>query len=306
MEISDYMSSNIKFRKPEISDVEKLRKFLKDSGINACDYSPANIILWSEVNGTEIYYDEDLLLIRYISEGEYYYTFPITKKSLHNAFERFEDFLKEKNSEFRMGIIEEWMFDIIEKIFPGKYSVKYMRNYSDYVYEKEKLANLSGKKYHGKKNHINKFKKTYDKWKYEIISEKNINECIEMLEKWFEENQSMNDESKNNEKKVIMKGMKYYNELGLKGGIIRAGTKIVAITIGEQLNSDTFVIHFEKAFADVHGAYPMINQQFVINELGAYKYVNREEDLGIEGLRKAKESYNPVFYVEKGVLYERK
>lgn len=299
------MSSNMCFRKPNIEDADILRNFLKNSGIHACDYSPANIILWSEVNSTEICYDEDTLFIRYLAGNEYHYSFPITKKSLHDALDRLTEFSIEKKFELKLGIIEKWMFDVIEKIYPGRYKVEYKRDYFDYVYEREKLAKLSGKKYHGKKNHINKFKKTYDKWEYEAISDENIEDCIVMVKEWFEENESMDEESKRDEKTILMKGFKYYKELGLKGGVIRAGKKIVALTMGEELNNDTFVIHFEKAFANVQGAYPMINQQFVINELENYKYVNREEDLGIEGLRKAKESYNPAFYVEKGVVYEQ-
>ena len=95
-----------------------------------------------------------------------------------------------------------------------------------------------------------------------------------------------------------------YKELDLTGGVLKAGGKIVAFTIGEPLCDDTFVVHIEKAFADVEGAYPMINQQFVQHECMEYKYVNREEDTGAEGLRKAKLSYKPAFLEEKGIVKE--
>jgi hypothetical protein len=95
----------------------------------------------------------------------------------------------------------------------------------------------------------------------------------------------------------------YYKELGLTGGILRVDGKIVGLSVGEPaLNPDTFVVHIEKAFSEIRGAYPMINQQFVQNAMEGYQYVNREEDLGEEGLRKAKMSYRPAMMLEKGFL----
>lgn len=296
------MSSEIKFRRPTIDDVNILRKFFWNSNVNACDYSAANIFLWSEVNNIEIYYDEEVLYIRYLLNGEFYYTFPITSKSIKKAIEKIEVYADENEFELKFAIIEEGMFEILEKIFPGKYSIEYNRDYFDYVYLKDNLMNLSGRKYHGKKNHINKFKKNYERWAYEPITTDNIDECTEMVNIWCMENGCSEIKEKYNEMQVALNALKYFDELNLKGGLVRAGNRVVAVTIGEELNKDTFVVHFEKAFSNVQGAYPMINQQFVLNELGDYKYVNREEDLGIEGLRKAKESYNPEYYVKKGIV----
>ena len=301
------MSSNIKFRKPVINDIKNIKKFFENSNVYACDYSAANIFLWSEINNIEIFYDEEVLYFRYLSGGEFYYAFPITTKpittkSIKNAIERLEKFSDENKFDLKYGIIEEEKFEIMEKIYPGKYKIEYARDYYDYVYLRENLVNLSGRKYHGKKNHINKFKKNYAKWSYEPITKNNIDECVEMVSVWCIENGCAEVESKLNEIQVVMNAFKYFEELDLTGGLLRAGNRIVAITMGEELNKDTFVVHFEKAFSNVQGAYPMINQQFVLNELKEYKYVNREEDLGIEGLRKAKESYNPEFYVKKGIV----
>ena len=105
---------------------------------------------------------------------------------------------------------------------------------------------------------------------------------------------------------VTLNSLRLFKELELTGGILRVDGQIVAFTIGEPICSDTFVVHIEKAFPDVQGAYTMINQQFVEHECMDYKYVNREEDTGDEGLRKAKRSYRPVFMVEKGVVTEKK
>lgn len=123
-----------------------------------------------------------------------------------------------------------------------------------------------------------------------------------MAELWCMFNNCGGDDSKKSEFCVTKNSIRKFEELGLIGGVLRVDGEIVAFTIGEPVNEDTFVVHIEKAFSAVDGAYPMINQQFVEHELqGKYKYVNREEDLGVEGLRKAKLSYKPAFLIEKGI-----
>jgi hypothetical protein len=104
---------------------------------------------------------------------------------------------------------------------------------------------------------------------------------------------------------VTLNALAHLEELELKGGLIRLDGEVIAFTLGEPICEDTFVVHIEKAFADIQGAYPMINQQFVEHECSDYQYINREEDTGAEGLRKAKLSYRPVFLVEKGKVKER-
>ena len=177
-------------------------------------------------------------------------------------------------------------------------------DYADYVYETEKLATLAGKKLHGKRNHINKFKTLYPDWTYESLSDDNVEDCFQMALEWRNQNGCEDDPEKNAEMCVTLNSLRLYKELGLKGGVLKAGGRIVAFTVGEPLCDDTFVVHIEKAFPDVDGAYPMINQQFVQHECMDYKYVNREEDTGAEGLRKAKLSYKPAFLEEKGVVKE--
>lgn len=292
----------INFKKPEIEDVNRLRDFLSDAGVNACDYTPANLYLWSEVYNTEIAYTEHALYIRYMNDGEYYFSFPIAKKRLKEAFDNLMHDCERKETAFQLGIVEPWMFEIIDKLYPGQFKITYNRDSADYVYSTELLAALAGKKYHGKKNHINKFKKTYEKWTYESINRENCLECIEMVKSWGMENDCFNDRSKADEMCIMIKGIKHMEELSMKGGLIRIGDKVAAVTLGEPVNDKMFVIHFEKAFANIQGAYPMINQQFILHELMDYEYVNREEDMGLEGLRKAKESYNPEFMVQKGVV----
>ena len=130
-----------------------------------------------------------------------------------------------------------------------------------------------------------------------------MEECFKMAMKWRNLNGCEDgDEEKRLEVCVTMNALRLMKELHLTGGCLRVNGEVVAFTLGERLSSDTFVVHIEKALADVEGAYTMINQQFVLHEMEGFTYVNREEDTGDEGLRQAKLSYKPVFMVEKGVM----
>ena len=208
---------------------------------------------------------------------------------------------------FRMYNLTPDNFAQLEEWYPGRFQIEYDRDSADYVYESEKLATLSGKKLHSKRNHINKFKALYGgRWSYEAITAGNVEECFQMALKWRDQNGCEDDPEKRGEICVTMNALRLFEELELKGGILKIDGEVVAFTIGEPVCSDTFVVHIEKAFADVEGAYPMINQQFVEHECRDYLYVNREEDTGAEGLRKAKLSYRPVFMVEKGNVKENR
>ena len=201
-----------------------------------------------------------------------------------------------------MHLVTEEKFAQLEAQFPGKYVIEYNRDQADYIYEVEKMISLSGKKLHGKRNHINKFKENNPNWRYEPLSQENVSACVKMAEEWREKNLCDEKGEKHTEFCVTLRALDEYEQLGLKGGVLRIEDRVVAFTLGEELNRETFVVHIEKAMADIQGAYPMINQQFLVHEASQYKYVNREEDMGEEGLRKAKLSYYPVFLQEKGVV----
>lgn len=212
------------------------------------------------------------------------------------------DDCKEKKIPFVLHGVTHEMEEEFREIFGDIYEIEYDRDISEYIYDREKLATLSGKKLHGKRNHINRFKENHE-WSYEPLSDENQLEVLAMLMEWKMQNCDPEDIEKHDEICVSKNCVINYKELGLVGGVLRAEGKVVGFSIGERAsNEDTFIVHIEKAFADIQGAYPMINQQFVIHEMEGFKYVNREDDAGEEGLRKSKLSYRPVFMVDKGVL----
>ena len=190
---------------------------------------------------------------------------------------------------------------LLEKLYKGSFEFKKWRDGFDYVYLLEKLILLPGRKLHAKRNHINFFIENND-WTFEPINRENLGECRKMNEEWYREKGQSCNAGLANERRAVDKCFENYSELGLEGGLLRASGRIVAYTIGEPLNSDTYVIHVEKAFSSIRGAYQMINREFasyIKDNHPHIIYVNREDDTGDKGLRRAKMSYYPDRMIEK-------
>lgn len=296
----------ISFKKIGLEDREQIDQYLKKKTYRSCELVFPNIYLWSRKYPTDFAVVEDALVFRgYSDEGEPSITFPAGElEQAHKAMDAMVEWFRAQGKELRMHLVQEQEFALLKEWYPGRFQIAYNRDAADYVYETEKLTTLAGKKLHGKRNHINKFKEGNPDWVYEPIGEANVEECFQMALKWREETGCEEDEEKRAEICVTLNALRLFRELNLKGGLLRTapGGEVIAFTIGEPLNADTFVVHIEKAFAEIQGAYPMINQQFVTHEAQDFQYVNREEDTGAEGLRKAKLSYHPAFLVEKGVV----
>lgn len=298
----------MEFYLPTLEDIDLIRAALRENQKRVCEMSPANIILWARQYHTQIAFWEGNLIFRSVWEnGRISYSCNLLHaKNPRELFERLVLLAKEENHAFCLHCMVKEEMELIDSWYPGVYQIAYNRDNSDYIYLQEKLHKLAGKKMHGKRNHINRFEEQNPDWCYESITEENVVECEQMAMRWCMENcigESENIEyEKIDESKLVVYALRKREQFGMIGGALRAGGKIIAITLGEPLTKDTFVVHFEKAFSEIQGAYPMINREFVRNELSQYTYVNREEDLGIPGLRKAKLSYHPEMILDKGVI----
>lgn len=299
-------SMDISFQKIELEDREQINRYLEKKPCRSCDLVFPNIYLWSRKYPTQFAIVEDTLVFRGMTaEGKPSITFPAGEQvQVKKALEAMRVWFREQQAEFHMHLVQEKEFEWLDSWYPGEFQIVYDRDSADYVYETEKLATLAGKKLHGKRNHINRFQESNPDWVYEAITPGNVEECFQMALKWREEMQCEIDVEKRDEMCVTLNALRLMEELELKGGLLRLipQGEVVAFTIGEPLDRDTFVVHIEKAYAKIQGAYPMINQQFILHEAQGYQYVNREEDTGSEGLRKAKLSYRPAFLVEKGAV----
>lgn len=285
----------------ELSDKEIIQSYYRQEKSRNCEFTFANNYLWAPHYEIRYAIIDDMLV--FLSDEETFsVSFPLGQGNAKETIELLLSYFEEKGRPFKMHLVSPEQFARLEKWFPGKFQIAYNRDAADYVYESEKLITLSGKKLHGKRNHINKFKELYPDWSYEPITKENTAECIEMAQNWRAQNGCDENEEKSAEFCVTLNALKMREELGLRGGLLRADGRVVAFTLGEPGGEDIFVVHIEKAYPDVQGAYPMINQQFVEHECAAYRYINREEDTGAEGLRKAKLSYYPVMMLEKGMV----
>ena len=297
----------LNFKRAELEDRELISHYFKHHTSRSCERTFVNVYLWSRHYKVQFAIVENALVFKSEDDGRLSFAFPAGEpENIKKALAVLKQYSEERGYPFSLYNVTPDNFERLEEWYPGRFQIEYSEADADYVYESEKLATLSGKKLHGKRNHINKFKSVYDvRWSYESITRENVEECFQMALKWRNQNGCEDDIEKNAEMCVTLNSLRLFEELELVGGLIRVDGEIVAFSIGEPICSDTFVVHIEKAYADVPGAYTMINQQFVEHECMAYKYVNREEDTGEEGLRKAKRSYRPVFMVEKGFVTER-
>ena len=295
----------IQFKRPELEDRELMHSYFTKYPSRSCEKTFANAYLWSRHYKVVFAIIKNTLVFKSENNG-LAFSYPIGEpEDVKQAIDFLTGYFKEKELPFQLYHVTESQFEQLEEWYPARFEIEYDRDVADYVYESEKLATLSGKKMHAKRNHINKFKSTFENWEYETLTPENAEECFQMALKWREQNGCEEDEEKNAEMCVTLNSLRLQKELELTGGILRVNGEVIAFTMGEPICEDTFVVHIEKAYSDIQGAYPMINQQFVEHECMNYKYINREEDTGAEGLRKAKLSYRPAFLVEKGIVKEK-
>lgn len=294
----------LEFQSIELSDKEWIDDLLKRSDFRTCEYNFNTMFLWRFVFQTRISRHEDRLLVRSYHNGKYTYLFPAGSGDLKEAVALLMDDAKDRGDRFRMHSVSEQGKTELELAFPGAlYFFPSRRDY-DYIYTAESLRTLKGKKLHGKRNHIHRFLDQYQgRYSYEPITGENIHECMQMNKEWCRLNDCLIDESKLQEQCSVAQAFRHYSLIGLEGGLLRVDGKVIAFTMGEPLNSDTFLVHIEKAMAQIQGAYPMINQQFVLDRCDGFSYVNREDDSGMEGLRKAKLSYRPAFLEKKYLVF---
>lgn len=288
----------IDFKSLSFNDREWVTHRLLEDDRQACEYSFANNYLWSDIYGVAIAKEQGCLIFRFKNGDEYRYTIPIGAGSRRRALDALLMQERSQGKELILSTLLQKDVEWLEQNYPGQYTLTTNRNDYDYVYTTEKLSTLAGRKLHGKRNHIARFKDNGN-WHYREMMPEDAGECMRLLDQWKEaETENWNDEMEN-ELHINRKALRHLADLVLDGGMLYKGGKLVAFSIGEPLNSDTYVVHIEKAIASVQGAYPMINQQFVLHNCQGYQYVNREEDTGDEGLRKAKLSYYPELLVEK-------
>jgi hypothetical protein len=218
------------------------------------------------------------------------------------AFAALKEYFAERGWKLRFKKIAKEELGFFKGVVASEDSIVYDRDNCDYVYNTVDLVGLKGKKYDGKRNHINKFKKQHT-YEYVPLDCSLLDECSRIMLEWCREKNCGCQEGDYCERQANLELLHNFGTLGCKGALIKMDGTFEAFTAGEMLNEDTAVIHIEKAKASVNGLYTIINQQFAEREWSSSTFINREQDLGKEGMRKAKLSYQPIRLIDKYTLY---
>lgn len=284
----------LNFKQVNLEDKPIIDKFFSAFQPGISEYTFTNLFMWSKPKEIAYAIHNEGLIIKAHSHGKKYFLPPIGFTDCHQTF----DFLINYGITHNIRLIELIPEHLKKYIKNNQYKIIPDRNSFDYLYRTQSLATLKGWRLDGKRGFVKKFIKNYafEYQKYKLQHKKG---CVKLMQDWFD-TKIEKDPTVNDEWAAFHKFINNFNKLNAVGGVIIVDDKIIAFSFGEKLNDTTFVIHFEKADPAYIGSYQIINQLFVQNEVsGKYIFVNREQDMGIEGIRKAKLSYAPIRLVNK-------
>lgn len=296
----------IEFKAPTPADKTWVDGLLARGNYRGCDYNFTNIYVWKKTYNVEIAQGNGFLFTHLCGRMGCSYLYPAGAGDIAAAIQALKAEADSRGQPLRLVCLTRGQMAELEEFFPGQFDYVADRDGYDYLYEIDRLADLGGKKLHAKRNHINRFMENNPTWTYEEITPESLPECLEMDREWYRRSLQREGEAEErdlgDEGIALRTAMEHYQELGLEGGLIRVYGEVVAFTMGDMLSADTYDVHFEKAYGELQGAYAMINREFarwVRQRHPRVKYLNREDDMGVEGLRKAKLSYYPDLLVEK-------
>lgn len=296
----------IEFKAPTPADKAWVDGLLARGNYRGCDYNFTNIYVWKKAFNVEIAQGNGFLFTHLCGRMGCSYLYPAGAGDIAGAIRTLKAEADGRGQPLRLVCLTRGQMAELEEFFPDQFDYVADRDGYDYLYEIDRLADLGGKKLHAKRNHINRFMENNPTWTYEEITPESLPECLEMDREWYRRSLQREGEAEErdlgDEGIALRTAMEHYQELGLEGGLIRVYGEVVAFTMGDKLSADTYDVHFEKAYGELQGAYAMINREFarwVRQHHPEVKYLNREDDMGVEGLRKAKLSYYPDLLVEK-------
>lgn len=297
------------FRKIAIEDKAEVNRHTAMISTYLCEHCFVDLYIWKDHYNTEVCFQDDFLFVRCTSfpDNIPLYLAPIGQGDLHAAVALLQQDAAERGVPFLMTAISEEMLPIYQEMFDAEFDFVTSENSADYIYFSEKLQTLSGKKLQSKRNLVNRFLSEYEgRWHYVPISPENAKDAYAFHLEWCKKHGCKKNLSFMGETCAIKLALDHFTELDLHGGMLLLDDQVIAFTLGCRARKDLFVVQIEKADSDISGAYQMINQQFVRANCKEVQYINREEDLGIEGLRKAKRSYYPALYGQKFTAVPKK
>jgi len=293
----------IEFHALTKEDKPLLDRYFRANYYENSHFNFTNLYMWREPFHVHVAEEDDVLYVVSEWKARVSALQPFCDPARYpEATKKLLAYFEEIAQPFHIYDMERGYADFLRSCDCANFEVVADRDNYDYVYLSEKLISLSGRKLHSKKNHLNAFRKEHPDAQFLPITDEIVTQCKLELNSWYKQHRQEDgtvDLFIDYERTAILEVLNNFADFGLKGGAILLDGRVVAFTFGEQLNTDTAVIHVEKADPEVRGAYPAINQGFVEHAWSHLTYINREEDMGIEGLRKAKESYKPEKLIEK-------
>lgn len=290
----------IDFRNIELKDKKLYNDYLYQDATRGCQYSFGNLFMWG-LQGITCLHDHIVLYSRF--DCQCFYPFPIgngDKKAVLDAI--FTD-AKERGVCPCLTGLNETDKELLEKLYPNQFYFHADRSNYDYVYDINDLADLKGRKLHRKRNHLKHFKKNHPDYTVSPITMENMDKVRAFVSDWYKQKLEENPDSDyHNEQAALEKAFTHYDDLEMEGLLLLKNEEVLGFTMASQMSPDTYDVHYEKARGDIDGAYTTINSEFaqyLRNKHPHVRYLDREEDLGIAGLRKAKMSYFPHHLVKK-------
>lgn len=292
------------FKCPELSDRQWVSELLAREGSRACEHNFANIYLWAAAYPQKIARAGDRLLVQMIGDSSLCHLFPLGSGPLGPALDAVKADADAHGVPLTLICLTAEQKARLEAEFPGRFVFEVDRDGFDYLYTVDQLADLAGKKLHAKRNHISRFCDRFPDWMFEPVGAGNLAECIAMELEWFQQQRAAGraDSTLCYERDAVLTALERMDELGVSGGLIRAEGRVLAFSLGSLTTADCYNIHFEKAFGEIQGAYPVICREMARWVRGTWPgvaWLNREDDMGLEGLRKSKLSYYPNLMLEK-------
>ncbi|MEA4816396.1 MAG: phosphatidylglycerol lysyltransferase domain-containing protein [Lachnospiraceae bacterium] len=292
---------DLKFNDITLESKELIESYTKPFNCPNAEISFAHIYIWSSNSQIQFAEYENSLFFKLDFPGEVPFLWaPIPgkacidyKKILDIAF----DYLISIGVKPYLRAVSDPFYTMIKDVYPSLLFKESINNF-DYIYLSEDLITLKGKKFHGKRNHINRFMMLYPDFEYAPLTNEMAKDCCGLYKEWLK---SHNEDSiiQYDEPDSVKRALTNLDALNLTGGVLKIDGKIKAFTIGERILPDMHQIHIEKAANDIDGLYPVINREYASHNCSDVKYINREEDMGLEGLRAAKHSYRPVMMIKK-------
>lgn len=286
----------IDFISIEKSKIREYASFYGEDQIG-CEANFVTAYLWNREYNIRVAVVDDTLIKAYFRDDGWLwgYCFP-RGKNVRGALDAIFSDARENDREPYFGYMSRYERDELERLCPGRFLFEPSTTSRDYIYLTENLAELPGKKYHAKRNHISKFYRSFPDSRVEPITPKNSSDALAVVRLWCRENGI--DCREHAEYAVISEALDNLELFEMRGMILYSDSEPIAMTLGSETSRLCFDVNFEKALKDHDGSYAVINNEFA-KTLTGYKFLNREEDLGLEGLRKSKLSYHPE------IIYER-